>query len=147
MNNCRQYSDQCRKSGDYGPEPFVFDMEKTALQNTNFRTAIWTGTNLQVTVMSIKPGEEIGIEVHPEVYQFLRIEQGQGIIMMGGCKEHMNFRRRVQNGSAILIPAGTWHNLVNTGNVPIKLYSIYAPQQHPFGTVHVTKEDAENSHH
>ncbi len=147
MNNCRKCSNQCRKSVDFGPDPYVFDMKKAALQNSNFRTAIWTGTYLQVTLMSINPGEDIGVEVHSELDQFLRIEQGEGIVMMGGCKDRMNFRRKVQSGCAILIPAQTWHNLVNTGDDPIKLYSIYTPPQHPFCTVHVSKKDDEYSHH
>lgn len=80
--------------------------------------------------------------MHPDVDQFLRIEQGQGIVQMGVSKENLNFQKNVYDDSAILIPAETWHNLNNTGNIPLKLYSIYAPPNHPFGTVHVTKADA-----
>lgn len=98
--------------------------------------------NLQVTLMSLNVGEEIGLEIHPELDQFLRIEQGQGIVQMGKLKDQLNFVREVKDNDAIMIPAGTWHNLINTGNVPLKLYSIYAPPQHPKGTVHVTKADA-----
>jgi mannose-6-phosphate isomerase-like protein (cupin superfamily)/rubrerythrin len=127
---------------DYGPEPFVVDINEATLQNNTFRTAIWTGKHLQVTLMSINVGEEIGLENHPELDQFLRIEQGQGKVMMGKSKDRLDFQKNVEDDFAILIPAGTWHNLINTGNQPLKLYSIYAPPQHPYGTIHETKADA-----
>jgi mannose-6-phosphate isomerase-like protein (cupin superfamily) len=92
--------------------------------------------------MSINVGEDIGLEIHPNVDQFLRIEQGQGIVQMGKSKDNLNFERKVYDDSAIMIPAGTWHNAINIGNIPLKLYSIYAPPRHPRGTVHVTKADA-----
>lgn len=85
------------------------------------------------------------LEVHPDVDQFIRIEQGQSVTEMGTCEDQITFRRRVSDEDAIFVPAGDWHNLINTGNVPLKLYSIYAPSNHPFGTVHVTKEDAMES--
>lgn len=144
--NPPDFSRQAGSLHDYGPVPMVVNIEQATLQNTNFRTALWTGDHLQLTLMSINPGEDIGAEIHPEVDQFLRIEQGQGIIMMGNSKDNLNFRQAVINNFAILIPAGTWHNLVNTGTVPLKLYSIYAPPQHPHGTVHVTKQEAEEHH-
>lgn len=127
---------------DYGAEPFVVNINEAAKQNKTFRTALWTGTHLQVTLMSLQPGEDIGLEMHPDVDQFLRVEQGQGIIQMGKSRDNLDFERRIFDDSAIIIPAGTWHNLINTGNIPLKLYSIYAPPNHPFGTVHVTKADA-----
>lgn len=127
---------------DYGGKPFVVNINEAAKQNDTFRTALWTGTHLQLTLMSLNSGEDIGLEIHPNVDQFLRIEQGQGIVQMGKSKNNLNFRRRVYDDSAIFIPAGTWHNLTNTGNIPLKLYSIYAPPNHPFGTVHATKRDA-----
>ncbi|MFC7062638.1 cupin domain-containing protein [Halobacillus seohaensis] len=127
---------------DYGPNPFVININEATKQNDTFRTALWTGEHLQVTLMSIDVGEDIGLEMHPNVDQFLRIEQGQGIVRMGKNKNNLNFERNVYDDSAIIIPAGTWHNLTNTGNTPLKLYSIYAPPNHPFGTVHVTKADA-----
>ena len=130
-------------SNDFGPYPLVINIEKAALQNKYFRTALWTGDHLQVTLMSIKPGEEIGLEMHPDIDQFIRIEQGHGVVMMGEDKNNLDFKARFFNGYAIIIPAGTWHNIMNTGRMPIKLYSIYAPPKHPFGTVHVTKKDAE----
>jgi mannose-6-phosphate isomerase-like protein (cupin superfamily) len=127
---------------DYGRTPFVVNINEDTKQNSTFRTAIWTGNNLQVTVMSINVGEDIGLEVHPTVDQFLRIEEGQGIVRMGDTKDNLNFEKRVYDDYAIMVPAGKWHNLINTGNKPLKLYSIYAPPEHPFGTVHKTKADA-----
>ncbi|MBZ2174842.1 cupin domain-containing protein [Schnuerera sp. xch1] len=128
---------------DYGPYPFVTNIEEAAKRNNYFRLALWTGSYLQLTLMSINVGDDIGLEMHPDVDQFIRIEQGEGIAMMGNRRDNLTFRRRVRDDYVILIPAGTWHNLVNTGNIPIKLYSIYAPPEHPHGTVHRTKEDAE----
>lgn len=127
---------------DYGPEPFVVNIEEAAKQNNTFRTALWTGNHLQLTLMSINVGEDIGLEIHPNHDQFLRIEEGRGIVKMGNSKDNLNFERAVYNDYAIFIPAGTWHNLINTGNKPIKLYSIYSPPQHPHGTVHETKAAA-----
>ncbi|KYD29782.1 cupin domain-containing protein [Parageobacillus toebii NBRC 107807] len=127
---------------DYGPKPFVVNINEAAKQNNTYRTALWTGNHLQVTLMSLNVGEDIGLEIHPDVDQFLRIEQGQGIVQMGKSKDNLNFERKVYDDSAIMIPAGTWHNVINIGNIPLKLYSIYAPPEHPRGTVHVTKADA-----
>lgn len=127
---------------DYGTKPFVVNINKATKQNNTFRTALWTGKHLQVTLMSLNVGEDIGLEIHPNVDQFLRIEQGQGFVQMGKSKNNLNYKRNVYDDSAIIIPAGTWHNLTNTGNSPLKLYSIYAPPNHPFGTVHATKEEA-----
>ncbi|WP_163583087.1 cupin domain-containing protein [Gracilibacillus saliphilus] len=135
---------------DYGSRPLVFNINEVTKQNNTFRTAIWTGSQFQITLMSIGVGEDIGIEMHPAVDQFLRIEQGQGIAQMGTNKNHFNFERYVYDDTAIVIPAGTWHNVINTGTIPLKLYSIYAPPNHPFNTVHVTKRDAmavESHHH
>ncbi|WHY58402.1 cupin domain-containing protein [Peribacillus simplex] len=127
---------------DYGPKPFVVNINDATKQNNTYRTALWTGKHLQVTLMSLKVGEDIGLEIHPDVDQFLRIEQGQGLIQMGNRQDNLNFVKNVYDDFAIMIPAGTWHNVTNTDNIPLKLYSIYAPPNHPFGTVHVTKADA-----
>lgn len=129
-------------SKDYGKQPFVVNIEEAAERNRTFRTALWTGNNLQVTLMSIGVGEDIGLEVHPNVDQFLRIEEGQGIVQMGDRKNQLDYKKRVFEDYAIMVPAGKWHNLINTGNTPLKLYTIYAPPEHPFGTVHQTKADA-----
>jgi mannose-6-phosphate isomerase-like protein (cupin superfamily) len=128
---------------DYAPEPFVVDINAITKQNDTFRTALWTGTHLQLTLMSIDVGEDIGLEMHSDVDQFLRVEEGQGIVRMGTDRDNLNFQRNVADDFAILIPAGTWHNLINTGTIPLKLYSIYAPPHHPQATVHKTKADAE----
>ncbi|MEK3820537.1 cupin domain-containing protein [Cytobacillus sp. FSL W8-0315] len=127
---------------DYGPQPFVVDIEEATKQNNTFRTAIWTGEHLQLTLMSINAGEDIGLEIHPELDQFLRIEEGEGIVQMGDSKDQLDFQRKVADNFAIIIPAGKYHNVINTGSKPLKLYSIYSPPQHPFGTVHQTKADA-----
>lgn len=127
---------------DYGPQPLVLNIEKASKQNTAFRTALWTGTHLQVTLMSINPGEDIGVEIHPNLDQFLRVEQGQGLTQMGYSRDNLNLQASVSDDDAIIVPAGTWHNLINTGSIPLKLYSIYAPPQHPRGTVHQTRAEA-----
>ena len=92
--------------------------------------------------MSINVGDGICLEVHPNIDQFIRIEEGEGFVKMGSNKDSLNFQEKVSDDFAIMIPAGTWHNIINTGNKPLKVYSIYAPPQHPHGTVHVTKADA-----
>lgn len=131
---------------DYGPNPFVVNIEEATKQNNYFRIALWTGRYLQLTLMSINVGEDIGLEMHPDLDQFIRIEQGQGLVKMGDRKDRLDFQANVRDDYAFIIPAGKWHNLINTGNKPLKLYSIYAPPQHPYGTVHKTKADAEEHH-
>jgi mannose-6-phosphate isomerase-like protein (cupin superfamily) len=127
---------------DSGPNPFVINIDRAARINKNYRTTLWTGNHLQLTLMSIRVGGDIGLEVHPHLDQFIRIEQGLGLVKMGNNKDDLSFQKRVNGNYAFIIPAGTWHNLINIGNVPIKLYSIYAPPQHPKGTIHKTKADA-----
>ncbi len=129
---------------DYGPEPYVANIEASTLENDNYRTTMWTGSNLQVTLMSIQAGHDIGLEIHDTVDQFLRIEQGQATVHMGTSREDLQ-TWQAGDHNAIIVPAGTWHNVVNSGDLPLKLYSIYAPVQHPHGTVHVTQEEAEAS--
>lgn len=124
---------------DYGPAPFVVNIERATRQNNYFRLALWTGRYLQLTLMSIDVGGDIGLEMHPDLDQFIRIEEGRGIVRMGRNRYNLDFQRNVSDGYVIFIPAGTWHNLTNTGRRPIKLYSIYAPPEHPRGTVHETK--------
>ncbi|WP_313340297.1 cupin domain-containing protein [Sedimentibacter sp.] len=128
---------------DYGPEPFVVNIKEATLQNDNFRTALWTGDNLQLTLMSIPVGEEIGLEMHPDTDQFIRIEDGQGLVLMGDTEDNLDFQEMVYDDFIFIIPAGKWHNLINMGNNPLKLYSLYAPPNHPHGTVHETIEIAE----
>jgi len=127
---------------DYGPNPFVVNIEEAAKRNGTYRTALWTGKHLQVTLMSIGVGEDIGLEVHPKTDQFIRVEDGQGFVQMGDGQDRLNFAANVYDGYAIVIPAGKWHNVTNTGDRPLKLYSLYAPPNHPFGTVQETKAEA-----
>lgn len=128
---------------DYGPNPFVFNIEDATQDNTTFRTTLWTGTFLQLTVMSIPPGEAIGAEIHNNLDQFIRVEQGTGLAQLGYTEDALNFKAHVDPNYAIIIPAGTWHNLINTGNTPLKIYSIYTPPEHPWNTIHETKAIAE----
>lgn len=132
---------------DSGPNPFVVNIDDATEQNNTFRTVLWTGDDLQVTLMSIDIGDDIGLEVHPTGDQFIRIEEGQGLVKMGDSKDNLDFQRKVYDDYAIMIPAGKWHNVINTGNKPLKLYAIYAPPEHPHGAVHETKADAEAAEH
>ena len=131
------------KIRDYGGEPFVFNINHGTCMNENFRTTLWTGQYLQLTLMSIPVCGDIGVEMHDDVDQFIRIESGRAKVYMGSCRNNMKEIASVDGNYAILIPAGTWHNIVNVGNRPLKLYSLYAPPKHPRGTVHQTKEDAQ----
>lgn len=128
---------------DYGAESFVVNIEEATKQNDTFRTALWTGKNLQVTLMSIAAGDDIGLEVHEHGDQFLRIEEGEGLVQMGDSEDNLSFEEKAEDDYAILIPAGKWHNVTNTGDKPLKIYSIYAPPEHPHSTVHETKAEAE----
>ncbi len=121
--------------------PYVKNIEKETLENDFFRKEIFTGEHLQITVMSLLPGEDIGAEVHPTTDQFLRIEQGSGKAIIDG-QEY-----QVSDDFAITIPAGLEHNVINTGDVAMKLYSIYTPVEHPKGTIHETKADAMAAEH
>lgn len=132
---------------DYGPNPLVINIEEATDANDNFRTALWTGNHLQITLMSIPVGESIGLEIHPDTDQFLRIEQGIGFVQMGDERTNLNFTKRAFEDFAIVIPAGKWHNVTNIGTVPLKVYSIYAPPNHPKGTIHKTKKEAEEEEH
>lgn len=126
---------------------WVGDIEQETLQNETFRTVVWTGEHSQLTVMSIQPGDDIGKEVHPDHDQFLRIEQGSGRVEMGPSEDEVDFTEDVGADWAIVVPAGVWHNVVNTGDGELKVYSIYSPAEHPPGTVHATKADAEAAEH
>lgn len=132
---------------DAGPHPHVLNIERATLANDTFRTAVWTGVHLQLTVMSIEPGGEIGLEAHHDRDQFLRVESGQCRVQMGPAKDQLTFDREVGDDWAILVPAGSWHNVTNIGQEPLKIYSLYAPPEHPQGTVHVTKSEADAAEH
>jgi mannose-6-phosphate isomerase-like protein (cupin superfamily) len=120
---------------------YVNNIEKDTLENENFRKVLNTAEHSQLVVMSLLPGEEIGNEVHPKVDQFIRIEQGSGkAVLDNGAEEH-----ELEDNFAIVIPAGTWHNIINTGSKKMKLYTVYTPPNHPVGTIHATKADADKA--
>ncbi|MGD6965748.1 cupin domain-containing protein [Rossellomorea vietnamensis] len=135
-------SDTASRLEDYGSTPFVVNIEDATKENDTYRTALWTGGHLQVTLMSIDVGDDIGLEVHPTTDQFIRLEEGQGIVQMGDTEDNLTYQQNVSDNFAVMIPAGKWHNITNTGNTPMKVYAIYAPPEHPFGTIHETKLDA-----
>ena len=145
--SCNQTSKESVTLKDYGAEATVLNIDAYTMFNSNFRTALWTGTLLQVTVMSIPVGGEVGLELHPNTDQFLRIEDGQAKVLMGDAEESLTFIETVGKDFAIIIPAGKWHNIINTGSKPLKLYSIYSPVEHPHGTVHKTFAEAEEAEH
>ncbi len=123
---------------------YLGNIEKQTLKNDFFRHVLFTGRNAQLVVMCLQAKEEIGNEVHPRVDQFFRIEQGEAKFVFDGKEEKI-----AKNGDAVIVPAGTYHNVINTGKGPLRLYTIYSPPNHPDGTVHETKadaEEAENAH-
>jgi mannose-6-phosphate isomerase-like protein (cupin superfamily) len=122
---------------------WVGDIEEATLKNDTFRTVLFTGERLQVTVMRLAPGEEIGVEMHDHLDQFIRIEQGSARVTFGPSKDEIAETHEVGDDWAVVIPGGTWHNVINTGTDDLKLYSIYTPPEHPAGTVHRTKADAD----
>ena len=127
---------------DTGPAPFVVDIEALTLANENFRTAVWTGEYFQMTLMTIPIGGEVGLEVHPDTDQFLRLEQGKAKVRMGAAEDRLDKEWNAADDWSIIVPAGTWHNIINVGDEPLKLYSIYAPPHHAHGTVHRTHAEA-----
>lgn len=126
---------------------WVGDIEAATIGNTTFRTVVFTGANLQLTVMRLGPGEEIGVEMHDHLDQFLRIEEGSGRVTFGPSADRIDEEHEVAADWAVVVPGGIWHNVVNTGPGDLKLYSLYAPPEHPSGTVHRTKEDADAAEH
>ncbi len=132
---------------DFGPDPLVINIEDYTLENGTFRTTLWTGNNLQLTVMSIPVGGEVGLEIHNDIEQFLRIEEGEAEVLMGDKQDELSFIRKASDDDAIFIPSGKWHNIINKGDKPLKLYSIYAKPEHPHGTVHKDKAESDAAHH
>ena len=125
---------------------WVGNIEKETLANSTFRTVVFTGEHTQLTVMRLGPGEDIGLEVHASLDQFLRVESGAGRLQMGRSENELE-ERDVEDDWAVIVPAGAWHNIVNTGEGELKLYSLYSPPEHPPNTVHETKADAEAAEH
>jgi mannose-6-phosphate isomerase-like protein (cupin superfamily) len=119
---------------------FVDDIERLTLDNNNFRRVLYTGKQLQLVLMSLRSGEEIGEEVHPDRDQFFRVEEGAGEIWIDGVKTD------VKSEMAIIVPQGARHNVKNTGIAPLKLYTLYAPPEHIDKTVHRTKAEADSAH-
>ena len=130
-------------SDDIGPDPQSFNLEEATVANTNYRTVAWSGKYLQLTLMSIPVGEDIGLEAHPDTDQFLRLDAGRGRVQMGPAKDRLDFEQEVEDGWAIFVPAGLWHNVTNIGDEPMRLYAVYAPVHHAAGKVHATAADAE----
>jgi len=118
---------------------YVGSIEKQTLENTYFREVLFTGKHSQLVVMCLQVGEEIGDEVHPSVDQFFRIEQGEAKFVLNENEEHL-----VREGDAVVVPAQTYHNVINTSKTEeLKLYTIYSPPNHPAGTIHKTKAEAD----
>ena len=118
---------------------YVSNIEKETLENDNFRKVLYTTHNVQLVVMSLMPGEEIGVEIHGQD-QFIRVESAEGKSVLTG-EEHA-----IADGTAVVIPAGVEHNIINTSEEHMKLYTLYTPPHHKDGTIHKTKEDAEKDH-
>ncbi len=123
---------------DIGPRPQSFDIERVTKANTNYRSVAWSGRYLQVTLMSIPVGGDIGLEAHPQTDQFLRLDAGSGRVQMGNAKDKLTFDSNVSEGWCVLVPAGTWHNITNIGATPMQVYAIYAPAHHTPGKVQAT---------
>ena len=124
---------------DRGTKPWVVNIEELTTSNQNFRTTWWTGKQLQMTVMSIQPGDDIGLEVHQKGDQFIRVEEGTARVQMGTSKANLSYDKTVGDDWAMFIPEGYWHNISNAGNEELKVYVLYAPPEHPAGTTHPTK--------
>lgn len=132
---------------DKGGEISLFDIEKYTKKNENFRTTVWTGNNIQMTLMSIPVGGDIGKEIHTNIEQFIRVESGKGMVYIGDTEDEYNFQQEIKDDEAVFIPVGKWHNIKNIGDKPLKLYSIYGPVEHARGTVHVTMEEGHAHDH
>ncbi|HLU14794.1 MAG TPA: cupin domain-containing protein, partial [Burkholderiaceae bacterium] len=119
---------------------FIDDIEKLTEENDNFRKVLYTGKHMQLVLMTLQPGEEIGLEVHDGHDQFFRIEEGEGEVVINGVTT------QVEDDDAVIVPAGAEHNVINTGDEPLRLYTIYSPPEHRDGVVHATKADETEEH-
>lgn len=137
--------DQLKNMEEKDMTGYIGSIEKQTLKNNFFRQVLFTGTHCQLVVMCLQPAEEIGNEVHQDVDQFFRIEEGEAKFVFNGSEEHL-----VKDGEAVVVPAGTFHNVINTSKTKhLRLYTLYSPPNHPDGTVHKTKAEAEaaEEHH
>lgn len=128
-------------------DAWVGDIESITEDNATFRTVLWTGTNLQLTVMCLATGEEVGLEMHDHLDQFIRVESGAARVTLGPSADEIDVAHEIADDWAMIIPAGTWHNVVNTGSQPLRLYSVYAPPEHADGAVQRTKAEADEATH
>ncbi len=122
---------------------WVGNIEDETLANSNFRTVLFTGEKMQLTVMSIPAGGEIGLEMHEGLDQFLRVEAGTAKLTLGPSEDEVTETHDLSDDWVVIVPGGTWHNVINTGDGDLKLYSLYSPPEHPDGTVHATKADSD----
>ena len=132
--------DFCYPNDNFSP---IINVKHLTSFNNCFRKEVWTGDHAQITIMSIPSGGEIGLEIHDNLDQILVIEYGVGSVYMGKTKNSVAFRGCANNECAIIIPAGTYHNVINEQPFPLKLFSVYAPPKHPVGTIHKTKFDSD----
>ena len=123
----------------------IINVRNETLCNQNFRKEIWTGAGLQITVMSIPVGGEIGLEMHDDLDQFIKVESGLADVYMGERKQCVKQIGKINPNSAVVVPSGTWHNIINACGCPLKVYSVYAPPKHKVGTVHKSKLDSDLS--
>lgn len=132
---------------DKGEQPWVFDIRSATLDNEHYRNTRWTGQFFQMVLMSLEPGEVIDLEVHNDHDQFFRVEAGTARVLMGESAENLDFEANAGPGYGIMIPAGFWHQVENIGDTALKVYTFYAPSEHPAGTVHARYEDTEGYEH
>lgn len=138
---------QTDTGADKGKQPWVLNIEEATIGNSNYRDTKWTGQFMQMVLMSLKPGEEIDLEMHEDVDQFIRIEQGEARVRMGKSQKDLTFDETMSDDWAAFIPAGYYHHVQNIGDTELKLYTIYAPKEHAAGTRHKTYQEAKADHH
>jgi len=134
------YNNSINEQEDEGKKPWASDIENDTISNNNFRKVIWTGEYVQLVLMTLNPGKKIDLEVHEGHDQFVRIERGKANLKTGKTKENLDFDKTLEEGWAGMIPAGYWHEIENTGEGNLSLYTIYSPPEHPENTVEYTKE-------
>ena len=131
-----------KRIDDIGPAPHAFDIEAATRDNEEFRRVVWTGKLLQVVLMSIPVGGAIGLEVHHDTDQFIRVDAGEGLALMGPGRDQLDSQHEISDGWSVQIPAGTWHDIRNTGERPLQLSTVYAPPHHAAGRVHASAAEA-----